>query len=146
MQSVLARKLSEEWKHFRKQPTFWISFSGYFLVLIISFLLASILNLYRKLVVAFTSYSCCQISQYRMSKNNLWNMYCRKYMARNYFADRWSDLWSEKKFHRFWNQGFTRQIKFQFLNQANYSTQYCFGTPYSALASPCDAFTITIVL
>ena len=98
MQSVLDRKLSEEWKHFPKQPTFWMSFSGFLLVLILLFLLASILNLHRKLVVAFTSYTCCQISQYRMSKNNVWNMYCRKYMARNYFADRWSDLWSGKKF------------------------------------------------
>ena len=35
---------------------------------------------------------------------------------------------------------------FSFLNQAYYSTQYCFGTPYSALPSSCDMFTITIVL
>ena len=35
---------------------------------------------------------------------------------------------------------------FSCLIQAKYSTQYCFGTPYLALPSPCDAFTITKVL
>ena len=53
---------------------------------------------------------------------------------------------SDQSFTDFEIKALPVRSKFQFLNQANYSTQYCFGTPYSALPSPCDAFTITIVL
>ena len=53
---------------------------------------------------------------------------------------------SDQSFTDFEIKALPVRSKFQFLKQANYSTQYCFGTPYSALPSPFDAFTITIVL